>query len=152
MAVLVSGDPGLFSLARRVIDRFGISRCQVIPAVSSVQTAFARLGLDWQDAKIISAHHVLPEHSELHYGNVSKIAILAGHPGIKPWLSDLVNGLDRRVEIVLCENLTLKDEDGYTPWRLAKRQRYEEAVALLAAAHRKRSIPVGPKARCPRNQ
>ena len=50
VAVLVSGDPGLFSLARCVAERFGRANCRFIPGVSSVQLAFARLGLDWSDA------------------------------------------------------------------------------------------------------
>ncbi len=36
IAVLVTGDPGLFSLARPVIERFGLARCRVIPGISSV--------------------------------------------------------------------------------------------------------------------
>ena len=55
VVVLVSGDPGLFSLGRNIVERFGRENCEVIAAVSSVQAAFARLGLDWGDALIISA-------------------------------------------------------------------------------------------------
>ena len=44
MAVLVTGDPGLASLARPILKRFGRNRCRVIPGVSSLQAAFARLG------------------------------------------------------------------------------------------------------------
>ncbi len=56
MVVLVSGDPGLSSLARPVIGRFGREACRVIPGISSIQVAFARLGLDWGKARIIDAH------------------------------------------------------------------------------------------------
>ncbi len=59
VAVLVSGDPGIFSLTKTVNKRFGRENCITIPAVSSLQMAFARIGLDWADAKIISAHHKL---------------------------------------------------------------------------------------------
>lgn len=54
LTVLVSGDPGVFSLATRVIHRFGLERCHVVPAVSSVQVAFARVGLEWAGARIIA--------------------------------------------------------------------------------------------------
>lgn len=110
VTVLVSGDPGLFSLAKSVIKRFGISNCKVIPAVSSVQTAFARIGLDWYDAKIISGHHKLAEIEELNLKNHNKIAILAGHKDIKPWLSELVNNLEYDADVFVCENLTLENE------------------------------------------
>ena len=110
VAVLVSGDPGLFSLAKSVLSRLGRENCTVIPAVSSVQVAFARTGLDWQDAKIISAHHKLPIVKELNFKDYSKIAILTGHKNIKSWLTDLVNNLETDIDIFVCENLTLENE------------------------------------------
>ncbi len=110
VTVLVSGDPGLFSLAKSVIKRFGISNCKVIPAVSSVQTAFARIGVDWHDARIISAHHKLPDVQSLNVIDHGKIAILAGHKGIKPWLQKLAGNLKYDPDIFICENLTLDNE------------------------------------------
>jgi precorrin-6y C5,15-methyltransferase (decarboxylating) CbiE subunit len=110
VAVLVSGDPGLFSLAKSIISKFGHDRCEVIPAVSSIQVAFARAGLSWEDAKIISAHHKLPKVQELRLDDYSKIAILAGHKDIKPWLDELINNITTDVNIIVCENLTLENE------------------------------------------
>ena len=52
--VLASGDPGFFGIVRALRAR-GI-RPAVIPAISSVALAFARLGLDWDDALVVSAH------------------------------------------------------------------------------------------------
>ncbi len=52
--VLASGDPGFFGIVRALRAR-GISPA-VLPAVSSVALAFARLGLDWDDALVLSAH------------------------------------------------------------------------------------------------
>ena len=52
--VLASGDPGFFGIVRALRAR-GI-RPVVLPAVSSVALAFARLGLDWDDALVLSAH------------------------------------------------------------------------------------------------
>jgi precorrin-6B C5,15-methyltransferase / cobalt-precorrin-6B C5,C15-methyltransferase len=54
VAVLASGDPGFFGIVRAL--RAGGIRPEVIPAVSSVALAFARLGLDWDDALVLSAH------------------------------------------------------------------------------------------------
>ncbi len=53
-AVLASGDPGFFGVVRALRAR-GVTPV-VIPAVSSVALAFARLGLDWADALVLSAH------------------------------------------------------------------------------------------------
>ena len=54
--MLVSGDPGCFSLAGSVIRRFGLRRCRVLPGISSVQLAFARVGQPWHDAVLVSLH------------------------------------------------------------------------------------------------
>ncbi len=110
VVVLVSGDPGLFSLSKSVLKRFGRDRCSVIPGISSVQAAFARAGLNWQDAKIISAHHELPEITKLDLETVDKIAILAGRSDISEWLNKLSHALPWEASVLVCENLTLENE------------------------------------------
>jgi precorrin-6B C5,15-methyltransferase / cobalt-precorrin-6B C5,C15-methyltransferase len=52
--VLASGDPGFFGIVRALRER-GLD-CVVLPAVSSVALAFARAGLPWDDALVVSAH------------------------------------------------------------------------------------------------
>ncbi|WAU80474.1 precorrin-6y C5,15-methyltransferase (decarboxylating) subunit CbiE [Streptomyces sp. Qhu-G9] len=56
VVVLASGDPGFFGIVRALAERFGAGRLDVRPAVSSVATAFARAGLTWDDAVVVSAH------------------------------------------------------------------------------------------------
>jgi precorrin-6y C5,15-methyltransferase (decarboxylating) CbiE subunit len=110
VVVLVTGDPGLCSLAKPVIKRFGREACQVIPGVSSVQMAFARVGLDWLDARIISAHDRTPEVSHTALAGEKKIAILAGNDTNQPWIVSLAVALTASHQIFVCENLTLSDE------------------------------------------
>jgi cobalt-precorrin-7 (C5)-methyltransferase len=111
VAVLVSGDPGVFSLSGRVIERFGRHACEVIPGVSSIQTAFARIGLDWADARIISAHKENPA-SEIadSLRDEDKIAVLAGRPGAIQWIVNIAEELGRDRRIFVCEDLTLETE------------------------------------------
>lgn len=52
--VLASGDPGLFGVVR-TLRAAGLTP-EVHPALSSVQLAFARAGLPWDDAVVVSAH------------------------------------------------------------------------------------------------
>jgi precorrin-6Y C5,15-methyltransferase (decarboxylating) len=54
--VLASGDPGFFGIVRALAERFGSRRLRVRPGVSSVAAAFARVGLPWDDAVVVSAH------------------------------------------------------------------------------------------------
>jgi cobalt-precorrin-7 (C5)-methyltransferase len=111
VAVLVSGDPGLFSLAKKVIERFGRDSCEVVPGVSSVQVAFARLSLDWADARIISAHKENPNEALVaSLENEDKLAILAGRGEAMEWIKDLISRLGKSRRIFVCEDLTLEDE------------------------------------------
>ncbi|MBQ0993956.1 precorrin-6y C5,15-methyltransferase (decarboxylating) subunit CbiE [Micromonospora sp. H61] len=52
--VLASGDPGLFGIVRRL--RTAGLPLRVVPAVSSVAAAFARVGLPWDGAAVVTAH------------------------------------------------------------------------------------------------
>ncbi|MEU7325525.1 precorrin-6y C5,15-methyltransferase (decarboxylating) subunit CbiE [Streptomyces griseoviridis] len=54
--VLASGDPGFFGIVRALAERFGPALLDVRPGVSSVAAAFARIGLPWDDAAVVSAH------------------------------------------------------------------------------------------------
>ena len=56
VCVLASGDPGFFGIVRALGDAAGPERLDVHPAPSSVALAFARLGLPWDDALVVSAH------------------------------------------------------------------------------------------------
>ncbi|MGV4985200.1 precorrin-6y C5,15-methyltransferase (decarboxylating) subunit CbiE [Streptomyces sp. NRAIS4] len=56
VVVLASGDPGFFGIVRVLAERFGSRRLDVRPGVSSVAAAFARVGLPWDDAVVVSAH------------------------------------------------------------------------------------------------
>jgi len=83
--VLASGDPGFFGIVRRLAERLGRERLDVRPALSSVAVAFARLGVPWDDAIVVSAHGRAPEaalHAALRH---PKVAILT-EPGAPPAL------------------------------------------------------------------
>lgn len=110
LAVLVSGDPGLYSLAQKVVRRFGSEACEIIPGISSVQVAFARVGLDWADARVISAHGRTPTVWPDELVDVDKIAILAGSRKALQWSAEIADGLRTTHAIFLCENMTLEGE------------------------------------------
>jgi len=112
--VLVTGDPGLSSLATPVIKHFGRNNCEVIAGVSSIQVAFARIGLDWLDAKIITIHGrtLQPDFAGLQ--NVAKMAVLGGQAGMQTWLAGLLQFLgEKNYRVFVCENLTLDNERIY---------------------------------------
>lgn len=56
LAVLVSGDPGFHSLLGIISRNFPADEYEVIPGISSVQIAMARLGVPWQSDVLCSCH------------------------------------------------------------------------------------------------
>lgn len=56
VAVLATGDPFLFGIGGFIVKKFGKRSVEVMPNVSTVQEAFARIKTDWGGVKILSAH------------------------------------------------------------------------------------------------
>ncbi|MGA2333555.1 MAG: precorrin-6y C5,15-methyltransferase (decarboxylating) subunit CbiE [Syntrophales bacterium] len=110
IVVLVTGDPGLCSLAAPILKHFGRNRCEVIPGVSSIQAAFAAIGIDWLDARIIDAHGENPRLKPATLTKEGKIAVFAGRKDAIAWVVDLAKAIGKGRRIYLCENLTLDNE------------------------------------------
>ncbi|KOV65123.1 precorrin-6Y C5,15-methyltransferase [Streptomyces sp. AS58] len=83
VVVLASGDPGFFGIVRALVERFGARRLEVRPGVSSVAAAFARIGLPWDDAVVVSAHGRDPRTAVNVCRAHPKVAVLTG-PGAGP--------------------------------------------------------------------
>ena len=64
VTVMVSGDPGYYSLLETFRRELPQARIRVIPGISSFQLAFARIGLPWQTARLLSAHGRKPSPAE----------------------------------------------------------------------------------------
>ncbi|MDO0928311.1 precorrin-6y C5,15-methyltransferase (decarboxylating) subunit CbiE [Streptomyces sp. TG1A-8] len=83
VCVLASGDPGFFGIVRALAERFGAGRLDVRPGVSSVAAAFARAGLPWDDAVVVSAHGRELRTAVNACRAHPKVAVLTG-PGAGP--------------------------------------------------------------------
>lgn len=55
VCVLSAGDPGFFGIVRALVRMIDRRSLRVLPAPSPVSLAFARLGLPWDDALVVSA-------------------------------------------------------------------------------------------------
>ena len=130
--VLASGDPGFFGIVRALRDR-GLD-CVVLPATSSVAQAFARAGLPWDDAIVVSAHgrelraavNVCRAHP--------KVAVLTG-PGQGPAeIGAALAGWPRR--LLVAEDLGAPGErlTECTPADAAQREWSDPNVVLSLAA------------------
>jgi precorrin-6Y C5,15-methyltransferase (decarboxylating) len=99
--VLASGDPGFFGIVRALRER-GLT-FTVLPAVSSVALAFARAGLPWDDAAVVSAHGRDPRSALNVCRAHTKVAVLTGPRCGPAEIGAALAGWDRR--LLVCEHL-----------------------------------------------
>jgi precorrin-6Y C5,15-methyltransferase (decarboxylating) len=95
--VVASGDPGFFGIVR-ALRRAGLTPA-VVPAVSSVAHAFARLGMAWDDALVVSAHGRDLRRAVNACRAHRKVAVLTA-PGAGPReLAAALRGVRRRIVV-----------------------------------------------------
>ncbi len=108
IVVLTSGDPLFFGLGRLLLEKFPQEKLNFHPHISSIQLAFNKIKVPWQDAKIISVHgRNGDELSKALKQGTEKIALLTDsnyHPGA---IAKFYLSLDISVHysFFLCENL-----------------------------------------------
>jgi precorrin-6Y C5,15-methyltransferase (decarboxylating) len=113
VCVLASGDPLFFGVGALVIRRIGREHVEIIPQPSSMQLAFARVGLRWDDAALLSLHGRPLEGLVTRLSRVAKAAVftddessparIAGHmvergeSAWNAWVCEHLGGPDERV-------------------------------------------------------
>jgi cobalt-precorrin-7 (C5)-methyltransferase len=111
IALLVSGDPGLYSFLSTISRHLKTEDYVVIPGISTVQIAFARIGEGWEDAAVISLHGRKAADLARRVKESSKVFLFTDPDfppqGIAAYL--LENGVENRRAIVM-ENLAYPDE------------------------------------------
>ncbi len=110
-AVVASGDPGFFGIVRALGARFGPDRLDVHPAPSSVALAFARLGLPWDDALVVSAHGRPLEDAARLAAAHPKVAVLTSPQATPQALGAALLALGaRHRRATVCSRLGRPDE------------------------------------------
>ncbi|MDR1677298.1 MAG: precorrin-6y C5,15-methyltransferase (decarboxylating) subunit CbiE [Deltaproteobacteria bacterium] len=56
IVILADGDPNFFGLGAKVIKSFGQTKVTMLPAVTTVQKAFALMGVTWAGVEVVSLH------------------------------------------------------------------------------------------------
>ncbi|MGB3405682.1 MAG: precorrin-6y C5,15-methyltransferase (decarboxylating) subunit CbiE [Microcoleaceae cyanobacterium] len=108
IAILVSGDPLFFGLGRLLLSWFPPEDLVFHPHVSSIQLAFNRIKVPWQDAVIVSGHgRSLERLNQALQQNAEKIAILTDNINTPAAIANLLLSLDlpSLYQFWVCENL-----------------------------------------------
>lgn len=110
-ALLTSGDPLFYGIARYLTDRLGKNRFEVIPHVSIMQLAFARVKESWDDA-FLSNLATQPLDRVIDGIRTAERVGLFTTESLSPELVAR-HLLDRRIDyfsVYVCENLGTPDE------------------------------------------
>jgi precorrin-6Y C5,15-methyltransferase (decarboxylating) len=111
VVVLAEGDPLFYGFARYVCDKLGKDRFEVVPHVSSMQLAFARVKESWEEAFLTNlASHGLGSVVEQIRG-AEKVGLFTSEdcPPSRILAELLDQGIDY-FNVYVCENLGSPDE------------------------------------------
>jgi len=111
IALLVIGDPLFYGLARFLCEQLGHDRCEIIPHVSSMQMAFARVKESWDEAYLTNlANHPLEKVVE-RIRTADKVGLFTTEKRSPAGVARTL--LSHRIDyftIYVCENLGAKNE------------------------------------------
>jgi precorrin-6Y C5,15-methyltransferase (decarboxylating) len=145
IVVVAGGDPLFYGVARYLCDRLGKEHFEVLPHVSSMQLAFARIKESWEEAYLTNlANHPLEEVLDRIRSaeTVGMFTSTSDNPSsIARQL--LVRGLDY-FRAFVCENLGGPDER-VTQGELAEIQEMEFAPLNVMILKRKPGRPDQPR-------
>ena len=112
VVVMVSGDPGYYSLLDALRREFDEDCLSVIPGISSVQFAFARLALPWHDVSLLSFHGRRPSDAELAYAPGRIIGMLTDTKNSSRTIPELLieMGWPEDAQAAICSRLSYEDE------------------------------------------
>lgn len=111
IVLLVSGDPGIYSLIEKLSKQLNRNGYDVIPGISTIQLAFAKIKESWHDAKVISLHGRKVRNLAKQLKDCPKAFLLTDRhfPPNKIAEYLLKEGLENREAVVL-ENLSYLNE------------------------------------------
>jgi len=112
VVVMVSGDPGYYSLLDALRREFLPQMLVVIPGISSLQMAFARLALPWHEARLASFHGRVPQPAEISYREGALLGLLTDRTNNSRTIPLRLMELDwpPSAELHICSRLSYEDE------------------------------------------
>jgi precorrin-6Y C5,15-methyltransferase (decarboxylating) len=111
LAIVASGDPLFYGVARYLCDRLGKERFEVLPHVSSMQLAFARVKESWEEAYLTNLQtHPLDTVID-RIRTAETVGLFTSEDEGPPQIARqlLARGLDY-FRMYVCENLGAPDE------------------------------------------
>lgn len=131
VAVVFSGDTGFYSGTKKFVEAFQGAchmvpdmEIKILPGISSMTYFFSRLGISWEDVKLISLHGRKSGLLQAVRENRRVFALAGGCGGLTKICKRLMDSGFSKVVLTVGENLSLPDERIYsgTPGELLGRE------------------------------
>ena len=112
VVVMVSGDPGYYSMLDTLRREFDSGQLEVIPSISAMQLAFAKAKMPWHNATLLSFHGRRPDDRELFYNPNRVLGLLTdGNFNSKTIAEILIaNGWEASTKMFIGARLSYADE------------------------------------------
>jgi len=142
VVVLASGDPGFFGIVRAVRRAVLPRSVEVVPGLSSIVLAFARVGVEWDDAVVVSAHGRDPAEALAIARSQPKVAIFTDERCGPAQIGAALAGRTDRV-LVVAEHLGAPQERvvELTPDEAAAQGWSDPNVVLVLSTGRSAQMP-----------
>ena len=130
VVAMVSGDPGYYSLLDALRREFPAEQITVIPGISAMQYAFARLALPWHDATLASFHGRTPAAQDIAYKQGKMLGLLTDSKYNSQTIAEILlqAGWPQTQTMYICSRLSYDDEKIVTTT-------LGEAINLPAVTH-----------------
>ena len=112
VVAMVSGDPGYYSLLDALRRDFPAKQITVIPGISAMQYAFARLALPWHDATLASFHGRTPAAQDIAYKQGKILGLLTDSKYNSQTIAEILlqAGWPQTQTMHICSRLSYDDE------------------------------------------
>ena len=116
VVVMVSGDPGYYSMLDLLRKKFPPTLIEVIPSVSAMQLAFAKISLPWHDATLLSFHGRQPSREDLKFSAGKILGLLTDAEFNSATISKILLdcGWNENSSVTICARLSYPDEKIFT--------------------------------------
>ena len=117
VVVMVSGDPGYYSLLDLLRKNFPPTQIEVIPSISAMQLAFAKISLPWHDATLASFHGRQPSREVLQFTAGKILGLLTDAEFNSASISKLLIdecAWEKNSAVTICAKLSYPDEKIFT--------------------------------------
>ncbi len=122
VVVLSSGDPLYYGIGGRLVKEIGLENVEIISQPGSIPLAFARIGVNWEDAVVISLHGrtrngfitriqahrkvAVFTDDENSPKNLAIYMLAYGETGWKAWVCERLGGVGERIRSFSLEELS----------------------------------------------